>query len=254
MSRRVAHRRASARFGAGTIAALLLLAACGSDDEPDATPTVSDPVDTGEIPTDHGLDDGLLETVVASTVGIEGVACGKLVHGSGFALTTDLVVTNAHVILGIDEIRVHTSDGRELRGIPVSFDPDADLAILEVQSADLDPLPLADDAADGSIGALVGWEDGPFPDPTPYRIDRRVTVRIERVADTERIERRSWLLAAEIELGDSGAALVGQDGRVVGVAFATSTATEGVGYAVRASEVDALVAKGMDANLIIPDC
>ncbi|GJM38164.1 MAG: hypothetical protein DHS20C19_15310 [Acidimicrobiales bacterium] len=246
-------RRESRRLLAALFTTALALGACG-DDSAGTDSTLSTPVDAVGVPVDHGLSETRLADVIASTVGIEGVACGRLAHGSGFALTADLVVTNAHVILGMDEIRVYLFDGRELRGVPVSFDPDADLAILEVQDADLDPLPLAADAAPGSIGAVFGWEDGPFPDPTPYRIDRPVTVRIERVGGTERIERKSWLLAAEVDLGDSGAAMVDPSGEVVGVTFATSTATGSVGYAVRSSEVEALVARGMDANLTVPDC
>ena len=71
-------------------------------------------------------------------------------------------------------------------------------------------------------GAVFGWEPGPTVDPTPFRIDRPVTVRIEAVASDERIERRSWLLAARIEAGDSGAALIDPTGTVVGVAYATT--------------------------------
>ncbi len=247
-------RRAPRRFVAAALGGALALAACAGDAQ-DPMATVSAPVDPGPLPEDHGLTTRQLDAVLASTVGIEGVACARLASGSGFALTDDLVVTTAHVILGIEEIRVYTTDGRELIGVPVSFDPDADLAILEVQGADLEPLPLAADAdsSTASIGVLIGWERD-RPDPTPYRIDRRVTVRIERVGGTERVERRSWLLAAEIDLGDSGAALVNSSGEVVGVAFATSTATDQVGYAVRTSELEDLVARGMDPNLTIPDC
>ncbi|MDW3218393.1 MAG: trypsin-like peptidase domain-containing protein [Acidimicrobiales bacterium] len=253
MTGRRGDRRASRRLVATIVGAALVLAACG-DAASSTDSTLSTPVDAVGVPTDHGLSETRLAEVIASTVGIEGVACGRLAHGSGFALTAELIVTNAHVILGMDEIRVFVFDGRELRGVPVSFDPDADLAILEVADADLVPLPLAADAESGSIGAVFGWEDGPFPDPTPYRIERPVTVRIERVGGTERIERRSWLLAAEIDLGDSGAAMVDPSGEVVGVTFATSTATRSVGYAVRSSEIEALMARGMDANLTVPDC
>lgn len=249
-------RRALVGSAAAALALATLTSACGAGDEPGRPPTVSDPVDPGEIPEDHGLSSGVLGSVAASTVGIEGVACGRLAQATGFALTSDLVVTNAHVIVGIDEIRVHTFAGSELIGVPVAFDADADLALLSIPDAGLDPLPLTDDAAvaPGTIGAVVGWGDGPLPDPTPFRIDRRVTVRIERVADTERVERRSWLLAAEIDRGDSGAPLVDSAGAVVGIAFATSTASDGVGYAVRTSEIEELLAGGLDPNLTIPDC
>ena len=40
----------------------------------------------------------------------------------------------------------------------------------------------------------------------------------------------------------------------MGVAYAASRQGSGVGYAVRASEVDALIDRGLDGNLVIPDC
>lgn len=248
------HRRARWHVVAVVIGLALLAAACGDDTPPTPT-TTSDPGSTdATIPEDHGLSDATLARVLASTVGIDGVACGQLASGSGFALTEELIVTNAHVILGIDEIRVHTFDGRSLVGVPVAFDADADLAVLEVAGADLVPLPLSDDATPGSTGVVVGWETGPFADPTPYRIDRRVTVRIERVGGTERVERPAWLVAADIDLGDSGAALIDTGGEVIGVAFATSTEGPGVGYAVRSSAIDDLLAGGLDPNLTVPPC
>jgi S1-C subfamily serine protease len=101
---------------------------------------------------------------------------------------------------------------------------------------------------------LVGWEAGSIADPTPYRVQRRVTVRIETVGGDTRVERPAWLLAADVEPGDSGAALIDRTGEVIGVAFATSTAGPGVGYAVRSSAIDALLAAGLDPNLSVPPC
>ncbi|MEQ8841407.1 MAG: trypsin-like peptidase domain-containing protein [Acidimicrobiales bacterium] len=240
-----------------SVVAMALVAsvsACGSDD-PVATPAASATTpDVGPVPDDHGLSEQQLAAVLPSTVSIQGVACGRVASGSGFALTDTLVVTNAHVILGIDEITVHTFDGDEFIGTPVAFDADADLAILDVPDADFVPLPLTERAANGSTGVLVGWERGGFADPTPYRVERRVTVRIESVGSTTRVERPAWLIAAEVQVGDSGAALVDRTGEVIGVAFATSTAGEGVGYAVRSTAIEELMARGLDPNQTVPDC
>ena len=242
------NRRAPARFVAAAICIVVGLGACGTD----ATPPTE--VAVVGVPTDHGLTETTLTRVLGSTVGIEGVACGRLASGSGFALTEHLIVTAGHVIVGIDDVRVHTLDGRELAGVPVAFDADADLAILDVAEADLTPLPLTDTAPTGSTGVVVGWEAGPMPDPTPYRVERAVTVRIEAVGSDRRVERPAWLVNAEIDVGDSGAALIDRTGEVIGVAFATSTEGTGVAYAVRNSAVERLVAGGLDPNLTIPPC
>ncbi len=246
-------RRGPRRGVALAIALAMVISACARGGTVDAasTPTT---VPASGIPDDFGLPEDLVGRVLASTVGISGVACGRLANGSGFAITDELVVTSAHVILGIDEIRVAMFDGSERLGTPVAFDPEADLAILEVAGAALTPLALDTDAEVGTTGMLVGWEAGPFPDPTPFRIERRITVRIEAVGGTDRIERPAWLVAASVDLGDSGAALVDRSGEVVGVAFASSREEADVGYAVRATAVEALITRGLDPNLRIPDC
>lgn len=244
------NRRAVARTVAAVITLAFLAVACGTD----GTTPVDAATDDTRVPADHGLSEATLTRVVASTVGIDGVACGRLASGSGFALAEHLIVTAAHVIVGIDDIRVHTFDGREVSAVPVAFDPVADLAILDVADADLSPLPLTDSAPTGSTGVVVGWEAGPTPDPKPYEVERSVTVRIEAVGREERVERPAWLVAADIDVGDSGAALVDRTGEVIGVAFATSTVGDGVGYAVRSSAIEDLLAAGLDANLTIPPC
>jgi len=233
---------------------LVILAACGSDasPEPDRPPLASPP-DPGEVPESDGMSDDLRDRIVASTVRVSGIACGRSTEGSGFAVADTLVVTNAHVILGLDEATVQLLDGTEFSAVPVAFDPVADLAVLRVDGASFVPLPLGT-APDHTIGAVFGWERGPVVEPTPFRIDRPVTVRIEAVGTSERIERKSWLLAAFIESGDSGAALVDHNGVVVGIAYATTIRGAGVGYAIRASELEALIAEGLDDNPVIPGC
>ena len=237
--------------------ALVGVTACGDDGggaAPTSTrPPLESPPDPGPVPGDDGLDDETRDAAIASTVRVAGIACGRMSEGSGFAITDSLVATNAHVVVGVDPVQVDLVDGRRLDAEVVAFDAGADRALLRVDAHDLVPLPLGD-ADDGTVGALIGWEADPAPHPTPFRIDRPITVRIEEVAGVERVERPSWLLAADVESGDSGAALVTADGTVVGVAYATTTRNAGVGYAVRAEAVEALLAAGLSSTVDVPGC
>lgn len=236
------------------LAGVLLATGCGGDDDTTAErPPLGSPPDPGPAPDDDGLSDGQRETFAESTVRISGVACGRNTEGSGFVVADDLIATNAHVVLGLPRPTIGLIDGETVEGEVVAFDAIDDLALVRVADLGLEPLPLGT-ADDGTVGAVFGWEEGPRVDPTPFRIDRPVTVRIEAVASDERIERRSWLVAAEIEAGDSGAALVDRSGRVVGVAYATTTRGSSVAYAVRAMRLEALIDAGFNANLTIPDC
>jgi len=216
----------------------MFAAGCSADDPlgapPPARKPLSNPPDPGPPPLVDGLDAATRSRVVDSTVWISGLACGRARDGSGFAVGPDLVATAAHVIAKTEQLTVTLTDGRNLPAIPVLFDTVNDLALLRVAHAALTPLPLGD-AVDGTIGALVGWENDPRPDPTPFRIDRPVTVQIKEVEGTETIDRPSWLLAAQVEAGDSGAALVDASGVVVGMVFATTKRHVGVAYAVRAT-------------------
>lgn len=236
------------------LAGMLLATGCGGDDTTtNERPPLESPPDPGPVPDDDGLSDGERDTFAASTVRVTGVACGRNTEGSGFVVAEDLIATNAHVVLGLPRPTIGLGDGTTIEGEVVAFQAVDDLALVRVDGLGLDPLPLGT-ADDGTVGAVFGWDDGPQVDPTPFRIDRPVTVRIEAIGSDERIERRSWLVAAEIEAGDSGAALIDGSGTVVGVAYATTTRGSSVAYAVRASRVTALIDDGFNANFAVPDC
>lgn len=241
------------RVAAALAVVAVLAGGCGDDTADVERPPLGSPPFAGEVPSSDDLDPDRRDEIAASTVFISGIACGRMSEGSGFAVADDLVATNAHVVAGVDEIRVDLLDGRRLPATPVAFDADDDLAILRVDGAELVPLTLGD-AADGTVGALMAWEGPGEPDPTPFRIDRPITVRIESVGSVERIERPSWLIAADVESGDSGAALVDDAGVVVGISYAATTRDEGVAYAVRASELTELIAAGIKPTARLPGC
>ncbi len=235
---------------------VVLAAGCGSDtsgEPPARRPPLASPPDPGPPPNSDGLSADVRQDVARSTVRVTGIACGSTTEGSGFAVGRELIATNAHVLVGLGTPTIELGDGRSLDGEIIAFNAIDDLALIRARGADFEPLPLGP-AEDGTVGAVFGWEPGPTVDPTPFRIDRPVTVRIEAVASDERIERRSWLLAARIEAGDSGAALVDTTGTVVGVAYATTTRGSSVAYAVRAERLEALITEGLDADLVVPDC
>ena len=224
-------------------------------------PPLDDPPDPGPVPDDHGFSETDLAAAVKSSVRVYGPACRGIVReGSGFAVGDgDLVVTIAHLMIGMHEPTVELHDGRQLGAVLVAFDPVNDLAVLRAAGAGLRPLPLGEAVPDGTVGAVLAWEAEGSPDPTPFRIDRPVTVRTDIVNGDERIERQSWLLAAQTEVGDSGAALVADvDGRItaVGVAWGASRrGGGGVAYATRGGPLAELLdASDLDEPAEVPGC
>jgi S1-C subfamily serine protease len=62
-------------------------------------------------------------------------------------------------------------------------------------------------------------------------------------------------VAADIDSGDSGAALVDQSGVVVGIAYATTRRDAGVAYATRASELQRLLdTADLTREIELPPC
>jgi S1-C subfamily serine protease len=98
-----------------------------------------------------------------SVVRVTGIACGLGVEGSGWIAARGLVVTNAHVVAGIDHPRVDRQGGStSFRSTVVAFDAANDVAVLRVQGLRGVPLVL-EDPERGVPVALVGYPgNGPL--------------------------------------------------------------------------------------------
>jgi S1-C subfamily serine protease len=97
-----------------------------------------------------------------SVVRITGIACGLGIEGTGWIAAPELVVTNAHVVAGIDRPQVDRGGGAELTSAVVAFDTRNDLAVLRVPGLAGRPLRLADPER-GVAVALIGYPgNGPL--------------------------------------------------------------------------------------------
>jgi S1-C subfamily serine protease len=202
-------------------------------------------VPAGPPPASSPLGRALTASVIASTVKVEGEACNRIYEGSGFAVAPDLVVTNAHVVAG--EPRGSTDvllpSGQQLPATVVMFDPNRDLALLEVPSLGEKPLPLAA-AHDGVSGAVFGHPNGQNPIAvSPARVVQEEEAIGRDLYDQHTTRREILVLAATLAHGDSGGALVAPDGDVIGVAFAISADQPDVAYALSTSELQGALAE-----------
>lgn len=193
-----------------------------------------------------GLETGLAALVAQGVVRVEGQACNLVVDGSGFAVSSSVVVTNAHVVAGERVTSVYSEDGRRHDAVVVAFDPKRDLAVLRVDGG-LTPLGLGDATVDG-IGAVIGHPGGGPLRAAPARIDRVVDAQGTDIYRTARTTRAVLVLAAQLAPGDSGAPLVDTAGRVVGVAFAIDPGDRNTAYALARSELDAVLGPALNAT------
>ncbi len=187
------------------------------------------------------LDETVLARALESSTGISVVGCGRSYAGSGFAVSEDHIVTNAHVVAGGREVALRDRDGSLRPASVVVFDKDRDLALLELVGHGLTVLPRAA-AVVGDTAVVVGFPGGQFEARlAPARVEREVTGVGRDIYDRERTERRLLFIASELRSGDSGAPVVSADGEVVGVVFAVSPDVPTAAYALAMSEVDALL-------------
>lgn len=165
-----------------------------------------------------------------SVVRILGLACGLGLEGSGWIAAPGLVVTNAHVVAGIDEPRVDRSDGAFRKARVVAFDEKNDVAVLRVPGLAGEPLRLAE-ATPGTAGALLGYPgNGPLT-ATPVRVGRTIGLFAKDAYGRYPVSRRVTLVRGSIRSGNSGGPVVDSQGRVLTIAFAERT-DGGGGYGV----------------------
>jgi S1-C subfamily serine protease len=206
----------------------------GDQSLPEVFDTLTSP-DAG-TPPQHGVAADVARRVSRSVVKVEGSVCGRIQEGTGFFAARNLVVTNAHVIAGIEHPRVETVGGATDDADVVAFDPDRDLAVLDV---DLDTPALT--RADGHVdqqGSLFGHPAGGPLRESPMRIAEQISARGTNIYHSAPTTRDVFVLAAVTEPGDSGAPVVDQEGQVVGVLFAFDLSEPNTAYALTDTELD----------------
>jgi S1-C subfamily serine protease len=209
---------------------------------------------TGPPPAASGLDPAVQDRVTASTVRISGSACDRVLEGSGFTPEADVVVTNAHVVAGVDQPTVQTPSGRRLRAQVVVFDPNRDLAVLSVSGLGEDPLNVGT-AHVGDTGAVFGHPGGQIDiEVSPARVAQRVDAVGRNLYDSQTTRRDVLILSSQLRPGDSGGALVNTDGTVVGVAFAIAPDDPSTAYALNSTELNAVLAAPRAASVSTGPC
>jgi serine protease Do len=163
-------------------------------------------------------------------------------NGSGFSIEPlagdvvgGIVITNAHVANGADELRVRFSDGREQRASIRVCDDSSDLAILTVAEPAPAVLPLRS-LVDVQVGEYV------IAIGSPYGLEGTVTAGIISGLDRtmpapNRVPIENMVQTdASINPGNSGGPLIGLDGRVIGVNDQTLIGADhlgtGLGFAI----------------------
>jgi S1-C subfamily serine protease len=239
---------ASSRSPAAALRALLVVlvlagAGCGGDDGDDggdpaagrpaaaAPATAQDGASIARVPV---LYDRLQPSVVAVLVrGARGAG-----EGSGVVFEPRRIVTNNHVVEGGEEVTVALASGERLPATIIARDERTDLAVLGV-ARDLPPAEFADRLPEvGSLAVAIGNPLG-FESSVTAGVVSGLDRAIPSAGNTPALVNLLQTDAA-ISPGNSGGALIGADGEVIGinVAFIPPAARAvSIGFAIPAPTV-----------------
>ena len=173
-----------------------------------------------------------------------GLGSGVIVRADGY------ILTNHHVIDGADSVTVELTDGRSLKAKVVGSDQPSDLAVLKVDGANLQTLPLGDSDAVrvGDVVLAVG---------NPLGVGQTVTMGIVSAKGraTARPGDDSFedfiQTDAPINQGNSGGALVSTRGELVGInsqILSPSGVNIGIGFAIPANMAKNVMSQIIDTG------
>ncbi|MFC0682196.1 MarP family serine protease [Lysobacter korlensis] len=182
---------------------------------------------------------GPLSVAAQSVVRISGTAysCGQSQSGTGFVIAPERVVTNAHVLAGVDEPVVEAPGDGGRTGRIVYFDPVDDLAVIAVPGLPTPALAINPGLGPGARGVVDGYPfGGPFTS-RPAEVVSIDQIVVPDIYGESPSARQVFVLAADVDPGNSGGPFLDQEGAVAGVIFGRGENTENVGYALTLQEV-----------------
>ncbi|MEU1591300.1 MarP family serine protease [Streptomyces sp. NPDC005708] len=173
-----------------------------------------------------------------STVKIEGASGTEGREGSGFVYAARHVMTNAHVVAGIDHPSVRIGGvGPSYAARVVFFDPDRDVAVLYVPDLHAPVLRFDDGAKRGDAAVVAGYpQDGDLT-LRAATVANRIQATGQNIYSTATVTREIYSIRSTVLPGNSGGPLLTTGGRVYGVVFARSTSDQETGYVLTADEV-----------------
>lgn len=153
--------------------------------------------------------------------------------GSGFIMSGDgVILTNAHVVDGAENVTVTLKDGREFSGKVMGQDPVTDVAVVKIQANNLPTVTLgnSEELRPGEWAIAIG---------NPLGLDNTVTAGIisatgRSSADVRVPDKRVNFIQtdAAINPGNSGGPLLNQRGEVIGMNTAIIGGAQGLGFAI----------------------
>lgn len=173
---------------------------------------------------------------------IQGTApsCDRSIEGTGFVYAPHHVLTNAHVVAGVQPgPRVSTPDGASYPAQVVYYDPQVDIAVLYVPGLNLSPLRFAGPANPGADAVVAGYPLNHAFTAGAARIGQVQQAEGPDIYQTGTVDRQIYEIRADVRPGNSGGPLLSSAGDVYGVVFAAAVGAPDTGFALTSAEVQA---------------
>jgi S1-C subfamily serine protease len=195
-----------------------------------------------------------VDATMPSVLMIRSGGCGggqRLTTGSGFIAGEDLVITNAHVVAGVDRPVAIDPRGRSHAARVIFFDPKMDLAILRTSGLTGRALALVrSDVPRGQQGAVLGFPGGGQFDAEPAAVRGKYESALGRdIYSRQLVNREVYQLDADVRAGNSGGPFITSNGDVAGVVFASSLVNPDVAYALSSSSVAPMLDQARTRNV-----
>lgn len=195
---------------------------------------------TDVAPPDPALQGSpVVQNLAQSVLKVRGVApsCSRGLEGTGFVVAPERVMTNAHVVAGTDQVGVEVG-GNLLTGSVVLYDPNTDVAVLDVPGLRAPALNFAPaPAVTGTPAIVVGYPlDGPYT-ANGVRVREDISLRGPNIYDSQTVVRDVYTVRGSVRSGNSGGPMVDVGGQVLGVVFGAAVDNSETGFVLTAQEV-----------------
>jgi len=218
-------------------------------------PDVLDPLTPTQVPDVPAPDQALMDSPVVrsvsgSVVQISGVAasCSRQIDGSGFVYARERVMTNAHVLAGVND-PVVSAEGEEYDAVPVYVDEEADVAVLAVPGLPQVPLTFSQGPVESGDDAIImGYPGGGGLFVGPARVRQRTDISGPDFRNEQTVVRDVYALRGEVRAGNSGGPLFDPEGQVLGVVFASAIDDPLTGYALTYEQVEGAAVTGQASS------
>ena len=197
------------------------------------------PIVTVDPPDASHASDAVVADAARSVVKIRSVAhaCQKILEGSGVVIGQNRVMSAAHAVAGADSFSVSVG-GQEHDATVVSYDPNMDIAILNVPELQAPPLAFALEAAPTGTDALVlGYPGGGQFAANPARIREVIELSGPDIYHTTTVNREVYVIRGKVGQGDSGGPLIDLNRRVLGISFGAAVDDPDTGFVLTAKQV-----------------